>query len=87
MHTNVTFKDGFWLEVCVGNVNETLHWWDGSEHPSGSATEAAQFAKMGELQYMAAKHERAAVYIHAHPLRVVFRIICRRSFRAICRKS
>ena len=26
----VLFKDGFWLEVCVGNVNNTLHWWDGS---------------------------------------------------------
>ena len=29
LHQPVVFKDGFWLEVCVGNVNNTLHWWDG----------------------------------------------------------
>ena len=74
LHTQFTLKDGFWLEVCVGNVNQTLHWWDGSEHPSGSAAEAAQFQSMGELAYMAAKHEKATAYIHAHPLQYAWRV-------------
>jgi 4-amino-4-deoxy-L-arabinose transferase-like glycosyltransferase len=67
LHQPVVFKDGFWLEVCVGNVNNTLHWWDGSEHPSGSARENAQYEGLGESNYMAAKHRRAIGYIAAHP--------------------
>ena len=43
------------MEVCVGNIHESLHWWDDAEHPSGSDTEAARFAHLGELDYMAAK--------------------------------
>jgi 4-amino-4-deoxy-L-arabinose transferase-like glycosyltransferase len=65
-HT-IPFKDGFWLEVCVGNVNNTPHWWDGEEHPSGSARESTQFERLGELRYMAAKRQEALTYIHLHP--------------------
>jgi 4-amino-4-deoxy-L-arabinose transferase-like glycosyltransferase len=63
----IPFKDGFWLEVCVGNVNNSPHWWDGREHPSGSAQENAQFERLGELRYMAAKHQEAMTYIKGHP--------------------
>jgi Dolichyl-phosphate-mannose-protein mannosyltransferase len=63
----VVFKDGFWLEVCVGNVNNTLHWWDGEEHPSGSARENEQYERLGESNYMAAKRRRAIAYIATHP--------------------
>jgi hypothetical protein len=63
----IPFKDGFWLEVCVGNVNNSPHWWDGLEHPSGSAQENAQFERLGELRYMAAKHQEAMTYIKGHP--------------------
>ena len=63
----IPFKDGFWLEVCVGNVNNSRHWWDGHEHPSGSTQENAQFERLGELQYMAAKREEAMAYIQRHP--------------------
>ena len=63
----IPFKDGFWLEVCVGNVNNSRHWWDGQEHPSGSAQESAQFERFGELRYMAAKHQEAMTYIQRHP--------------------
>jgi 4-amino-4-deoxy-L-arabinose transferase-like glycosyltransferase len=67
LHQPVVFKDGFWLEVCVGNVNNSLHWWDGDEHPSGSAWESAQYERWGESSYMAAKRRRAIVYIETHP--------------------
>jgi 4-amino-4-deoxy-L-arabinose transferase-like glycosyltransferase len=63
----IPFKDGFWLEVCVGNVNNTMHWWDGEEHPSGSVRESAKFERLGELRYMAAKRQEALTYIHQHP--------------------
>ncbi len=67
LHHPVVFKDGFWLEVCVGNVNNTLHWWDGDEHPSGSARENELYERLGESNYMAAKHRRAITYIATHP--------------------
>ena len=67
LHQPVVFKDGFWLEVCVGNVNNSLHWWDGEEHPSGSALERARFERVGESSYMAAKRHRAMVYVATHP--------------------
>ena len=67
LHQPVVFKDGFWMEVCVGNVNNSLHWWDGDEHPSGSARDNAQYEQLGELRYMAAKHDRAIAYIATHP--------------------
>ena len=67
LHQPVVFKDGFWMEVCVGNVNNSLHWWDGNEHPSGSALDNAQYERLGELKYMAAKHNRAIDSIANHP--------------------
>jgi len=67
LHQPVIFKDGFWLEVCVGNVNNSLHWWDGTEHPSGSALESAQYQRLGELGYMGTKRRLAILYIKTHP--------------------
>jgi 4-amino-4-deoxy-L-arabinose transferase-like glycosyltransferase len=67
LHQAVPFKDGFWMEVCVGNVNGALHWWDGDEHPSGTAVEAERFAAMGEFPYMAAKRQKAFDFIRNHP--------------------
>jgi 4-amino-4-deoxy-L-arabinose transferase-like glycosyltransferase len=67
LHQPVVFKDGFWMEVCVGNVNNSLHWWDGDQHPSGSARDNAQYERLGELNYMAAKRDRAIAYIATHP--------------------
>jgi Dolichyl-phosphate-mannose-protein mannosyltransferase len=67
LHHPVILKDGFWLEVCVGNVSNSLHWWDGEEHPSGNARENAQYERMGELSYMAAKRGQAIFFIKTHP--------------------
>jgi hypothetical protein len=71
----IPFKDGFWLEVCVGNVNNSRHWWDGQEHPSGSPQESAQFEQLGELRYMAAKHQEAMTYIQRHPGKYALRTL------------
>ena len=71
----VVFKDGFWLEVCVGNVNNSLHWWDADQHPSGSALEMAQYERLGELRYMAEKHRQALDYIERHPAAYALRTL------------
>jgi 4-amino-4-deoxy-L-arabinose transferase-like glycosyltransferase len=73
LHQNVAFKDGYWMEVCVGNIHESLHWWDDAEHPSGSDTEAARFAHLGERDYMAAKRVDALAYIKSNPRRYAWR--------------
>jgi Dolichyl-phosphate-mannose-protein mannosyltransferase len=73
LHQPVLFKDGFWLEVCVGNVNNSLHWWDGTEHPSGSVRENVLYEKLGELSYMDTKRRQAIDYVASHPGGYAFR--------------
>jgi hypothetical protein len=77
LHRPIVFKDGFWMEVCVGNVNGNLHWWDGSEQPSGSASDNAVFEHLGESNYMALKRRRALAFIKNHPAEYVQRCIRR----------
>lgn len=77
LHQAVPFKDGYWMEVCVGNVNDSVHWWDVEEHPSGSDREAREFQRLGEFRYMATKRERALSYIRSHPEHYAFRTLRR----------
>jgi hypothetical protein len=63
----VFFKDGFWLELCVGNLGDDLHWWNGQVHPAGNPAEVAEFQRLGELGYMAEKRKLAVEFIEAHP--------------------
>lgn len=78
--TPVFFKDGFWLEVCVGNLGDDLHWWNGNVHPAGSATEMEDFQRLGELRYMAEKRKLALAFIETHPGTYVVRSIRRAVF-------
>ena len=73
LHQRIPLKDGFWMEVCVGNVNNTLHWWDAGQHPSGGDEAKSEFARLGEIHYMAAKRQDALGYIKAHPGLYVWR--------------
>ena len=34
-HRPVFLKDNFWMEVCVGNLGNAVHWWNGDVHPAG----------------------------------------------------
>jgi 4-amino-4-deoxy-L-arabinose transferase-like glycosyltransferase len=67
LHQPIPFKDGFWMEVCVGNVNGSVELWDGTEQPSGATVERDRFEKLGEISYMAEKRRRAIGYIKNHP--------------------
>jgi Dolichyl-phosphate-mannose-protein mannosyltransferase len=73
----IVFKDGFWMEVCVGNVNRSLHWWDEMEHPSGSASDNALYERLGESHYMALKRGKAVAFIENHPAEYALRSIRR----------
>jgi 4-amino-4-deoxy-L-arabinose transferase-like glycosyltransferase len=75
LHRPVLFKDGFWMEVCVGNLNNSLHWWDAEEHPSGSEVEREKYSRMGEISYMAEKRRLAMAYIEHHPRRYAVRSV------------
>jgi hypothetical protein len=76
-HSVVLFKDGFWLEVCVGNLGDDLHWWNGWVHPAGNPVEVAAFQRLGELGYMAEKRKLALTFIEAHPGSFIVRSIRR----------
>lgn len=64
----VFLKDNFWMEVAIGNVGNSLHWWNGTVHPAGSVEEVKAFDRLGELPYLAMKRQEAVAFIHNHPL-------------------
>jgi 4-amino-4-deoxy-L-arabinose transferase-like glycosyltransferase len=73
----VFLKDNFWMEVCVGNVGNALHWWNGFVLPVRSAAEGAEFQRVGELAYMHEKRAQALSFIETHPGIYVLRCIRR----------
>ena len=76
-HQAIPFKDNFWMELCVGNVGDGLHWWSGAQHPAGNAVEAASFARLGEQRYLAEKHAETLAYLHTHPGQYALRCLRR----------
>src|SRR5208337_1085594 len=67
----VFFKDNLWVEVCVGNIGNSLHWWNGEFHPAGSEAEAKAFGDLGESAYVAAKRQQALAFLEQHPAKFV----------------
>lgn len=65
-HRFIPFRDGFGLELYVGNSGYTVHWANGKIRPSNSAAELAEYTQSGELAYMAHKQQQAKAYISAH---------------------
>lgn len=63
----VFLKDNFWMEVCVGNLGDALHWWNGDTHPAGSNEEFEEFRRLGEQGYMQEKRRQAIAFVQAHP--------------------
>lgn len=66
-HKPVFLKDNFWMEICVGNAGNDLHWWNGAVHPAGSAAELAEMQRVGELAYLEEKRPRALSFVETHP--------------------
>jgi Dolichyl-phosphate-mannose-protein mannosyltransferase len=76
-HRPVFLKDNFWMEVCVGNLGNAVHWWNDAVHPAGENTELAVFRQLGELGYMQRDRQLAVTYIRTHPGVVIWRSIRR----------
>ena len=63
----IPLRDNFWIEMHVGNTgdgNDIVPDW---AHPSTSDGEMAEYRRMGELPYAAAKRRQAIEFISAHP--------------------
>ena len=63
----VFLKDNLPLEFVVGNVGNTLHWWNGSLHPCGNDAELEKFHQVGESRYMAGKWHQFFDFLKADP--------------------
>lgn len=77
-HHPVFLKDNFWMELCVGNLDDAPHWWNEAVHPSGSNAELAEFRQLGELGYMHRERQQAFDFLESHP-----GIFLWRSFRRV----
>jgi len=76
-HRPVFLKDNFWMEICVGNAGNDLHWWNGAVIPPGSAAELAEFQRVGELAFLQEKRSQALSFIETHPGIYVWRCVRR----------
>jgi len=76
-HKPVFLKDNFWMEMCVGNVGNDRHWWNGVVHPAGSSSEVAEIQRVGELAYLEEKRTLALSFIETHPGIYVWRCVRR----------
>lgn len=77
-HEPVFLKDDLpFTELCVGNLGNSLHWWNGSMHPCGSRTQLANYQQLGEQAYMAAEWERFRNFVGTNPRTFVLRSVRR----------
>jgi hypothetical protein len=83
----VFLKDNFWMEVCVGNLGNAQHWWNDAVHPAGNNAELVEFRQLGELGYMAKKHQQALALIHDEPGIFVALCTCGPGFGALARTT
>jgi Dolichyl-phosphate-mannose-protein mannosyltransferase len=63
----VPLRDNFWLEVWTGNSGDTLDWRNDAANPAHNKVERAQYDRLGEARYMAAKRREALDFISRHP--------------------
>ncbi len=63
----IPLRDGFWMEVHVGNNGDTSDVTPDSAHPTTSPVEYAQWRRLGEIGFMDAKKVEALAFIHQHP--------------------
>jgi 4-amino-4-deoxy-L-arabinose transferase-like glycosyltransferase len=66
-HHFVFLRDGFPQAFRVGNVGNTVHWWNGMADPSRSPEEMAEFRRVGEQAYVAEKWPQVISLIEQNP--------------------
>jgi hypothetical protein len=68
MHAHFFIRDGFWLEFYAGNNGDTSESNSGWAHPASNAAEMKQYQALGEIAYMAQKHDLSVDFVKHHPL-------------------
>ena len=74
-HRFIPFRDGFGLELHLGNNGDTSYWTSASlgsalsekMGPWHNDAEWQKFKRIGEIAYMQESKEKAIAYIRAHP--------------------
>jgi hypothetical protein len=77
-HKPFLLKSNFWLEVTVGNLGSTRHWWNDNQHPSRNIGELQEMMRIGEVNYMEEKKHEALDFIRSHP--ATYLLLCVRRF-------
>jgi 4-amino-4-deoxy-L-arabinose transferase-like glycosyltransferase len=67
MHANFFMRDGFWLEFYAGNNGDTHESNSAFAHPASNPVEMTKYQQMGEIKYMAEKHDLAVNFVKTHP--------------------
>jgi 4-amino-4-deoxy-L-arabinose transferase-like glycosyltransferase len=67
MHANFFMRDGFWLEFYAGNNGDTHESNSASAHPASNPVEMKRYQDLGEIKYMAEKHDLAMNFVEHHP--------------------
>ena len=67
-HQFVPVRDGYGLELYLGNSGYSEHWANRAVHPNHNDAELAEYEKTGEIAYMERKRDQALDYIRAHPV-------------------
>lgn len=66
-HQFIPVRDGYGLELYLGNSGYSGHWANRAVHPNHSDSELAEYEHAGEIAYMAHKRDQALTFIRSHP--------------------
>jgi 4-amino-4-deoxy-L-arabinose transferase-like glycosyltransferase len=65
-HRFIPVRDGFGLELWLGNNGYSARWVNSALHPNHNDAELREYEQSGELTYMAHKQRQALDYIGGH---------------------
>jgi len=65
-HKFIPVRDGYGLELYLGNSGYSEHWANRAVHPNHSDVELGEYERSGEIAYMAHKQRQALGYISGH---------------------
>lgn len=68
VHVICPIRDNFWLEFYAGNFGDTSDPNPPSAHPASNPVQMQKYLSMGEVAFMAEKHDLAVDYVSHHPL-------------------
>ncbi|HEY1676323.1 MAG TPA: glycosyltransferase family 39 protein [Candidatus Sulfotelmatobacter sp.] len=66
-HRFIPVRDGFGLELYIGNNGYSERWVNSNLHPNHSDAELSEYERVGEMAYMDHKLQEGKTYIRLHP--------------------